>query len=133
MRLRKALKTQFAAMIQNYIQVSNVIKGFSEQLDLEKYHDVYDVSDFDMQDALQGFTDGEFEDPESLRALKIAAARFHTIRKILLCAMLALEATGDNSDFLRWSAAVGGLRSLNEITGSCYENICRILSEEESE
>jgi len=120
-------------MIQNYIQISNVIKGFSEQLDLEKYHDVYDVSDFDMQDALQGFTDGEFEDPESLRVLRIAAARFHTIRKILLCAMLALEATGDNSDFLRWSAAVEGLRSLNDIIGSCYEKICSILSEDEGE
>lgn len=120
-------------MIQNYVQVSNVIKGFSEQLDLEKYHDVYDISDFDIQDAMQGFTDGEFEDPDSLRVLKIAAARFHTIRKILLCGLLALEAVGDNSDFLRWSTAVEALRTLNDTAVKCYEKICRILSEEESE
>ncbi|KAK5663427.1 hypothetical protein OQA88_3856 [Cercophora sp. LCS_1] len=131
-RLRKTLKERLADMIQNYIQVSNVIKGFSEQLDLEKYHDVYDISDFDIQDALQGFQDSEFEDPESLRVLKIGAARFHTIRKIVLCGLLALEATGDNGDFLRWSTAVEGLRTLSEVTGACYERICHILSEEET-
>jgi hypothetical protein len=119
-------------MIDNYIQVSTVIKGFSEQLDLEKYHDVYDISDFDMSDALQGFSETEFEDPESLRVLKIAAARFHIVRKLVLCGLLAFEATGDNGDFLRWSTAVEGLRTLNEITSKCYEKMRQILSEEES-
>ncbi|KAK0655767.1 Mysoin-binding motif of peroxisomes-domain-containing protein [Cercophora newfieldiana] len=131
-RLRKALKAQFSEIIQSYIQVSNVVKGFSEQLCLEKYHDVYDISDFDMQDALQGFSDTEFEDAESLKVLKIAAARFHTIRKLLLCGLLAFEATGENSDFLRWSTAVEGLRTLNEITATCYERLRQILSEEET-
>jgi len=131
-RLRKALKDRLSDMIQNYIQVSTAIKGFSEQLSLEKYHDVYDISDFDMQDALQGFSDSEFEDPMSVRALKIAAARFHTIRKLVLCGLLAFEATGDNSDFLRWSTAVEGLRTLNELTSSSFERIRGILSEEES-
>jgi len=131
-RLRKALKARFSDIIQHYIQVSTAVKAFSEQLCLEKYHDVYDISDFDMQDALQGFSDGEFDDAESLRALKIAAARFHTIRKLLLCGLLAFEATGENSDFLRWSTAVEGLRTLNEITYSCYEGVRQILSEEES-
>jgi hypothetical protein len=130
--LRKALRAQFSQMIQHYIQVQTVVKGFSEQLCLEKYHDVYDISDFDMQDALQGFSEGEFEDAESLRVLKIAAARFHTIRKLLLCGLLAFEASGDNNDFLRWSTAVEGLRTLNELTASCYERIRQILSEEES-
>ncbi|KAK0632354.1 Mysoin-binding motif of peroxisomes-domain-containing protein [Immersiella caudata] len=131
-RLRKALKAQFSEMIQHYIQVQTVVKGFSEQLCLEKYHDVYDISDFDMQDALHGFSEGEFEDAESLRVLKIAAARFHTIRKLLLCGLLAFEASGDNNDFLRWSTAVEGLRTLNELTAGCYGRIRQILGEEET-
>lgn len=119
-------------MIDNYLQVSAAIKGFAEQVDLEKYHDIYDISDLDISDAMQGFSDKEFDDPESLRSLKIAAARFHIIRKILLCALLAYEATADNTDYLRWSTAVEGLRTLNEVTTQNFERVRRLLSDEES-
>ncbi|EON96922.1 putative proliferating cell nuclear antigen protein [Phaeoacremonium minimum UCRPA7] len=131
-RLRKALKTSFKDMLLKYEQTFDVVKGFSEQLDLEKYHDIYDISDLDISDALQGFKESEFEDTESLRTLKIVAARFHTMRKMFLCALLALEAHGDNSDFLRWTTAVEGLRVLNEATSESYERLRTILSEEES-
>ncbi|KAL2270078.1 hypothetical protein VTJ83DRAFT_2262 [Remersonia thermophila] len=131
-RLRKELKAQFSEMIDNYIQASTAIKGFAEQVDLEKYHDIYDISDFDMQDAMRGFTDDEFDDPEALRSLKIAAARFHIIRKLLLCALLAYEAAGDNNDYLRWSVAVEGLKTLNEVTSQSFQAVSRILSEEET-
>ncbi|KAJ4295968.1 hypothetical protein N0V88_004670 [Collariella sp. IMI 366227] len=119
-------------MIENYMQVSLAIKGFAEQVDLEKLHDIYDISDFDISDAMQGFSEKEFEDLESLRSLKIAAARFHIIRKILLCALLSFEASGDNNDFLRWSTAVEGLGALNDVTTHSFERIRQILSEEET-
>jgi hypothetical protein len=117
--------------MEKYKQVAAVVKGFSEQLDLEKYYDVYDISDFDIADALQGFSESEFDDTESLRTLKIAAARFHTIRKLVLCALLALPANGDDSDYLRWSTAVEGLRALNQITANSYEQLKSILTEQE--
>jgi hypothetical protein len=119
-------------MIENHMQVSSVVKVFAEQLDLEKYYDVYDISDLDISDAMQGFSEREFEDKESLRTLKIAAARFHTIRKITLCSLLAFEARGDSTDFLRWSTAVEGLRTLNEVTRQSYQRLHDILSQEES-
>ncbi|GAB1310979.1 Vezatin [Madurella fahalii] len=131
-RLRKALKGRLCDMIQNYLQVSAAIKGFAEQLDLEKYHDVYDISDFDISDAMQGFSESEFEDQESLRSLKIATARFHTIRKIILCSLLAFEARGDNTDFLRWSTAVEGLRTLCDVTFQSFERLRDLLSQEET-
>jgi hypothetical protein len=131
-RLRKALAGQLSDIIESYMQVSSAIKGFAEQVDLEKYHDIYDISDFDISDAMQGFSDKEFDDRESLRSLKIAAARFHIIRKLLLCALLAYEAAGDNTDFLRWSTAVEGLRTLNEVTSQAFERVRQILAEEES-
>ena len=131
-RLRKALKARFAVVIEKYSHVSSIVKGYSEQLDLEKYYDIYDISDFDISDALQGFSEKDFEDAESLRALKVAAARFHTIRKMFLCALLAFEAAGDSSDFERWSTAVEGLRMLNEVTQDSYERLRVILSEEDT-
>ncbi|KAL2263408.1 hypothetical protein VTK26DRAFT_6950 [Humicola hyalothermophila] len=131
-RLRKALKGQFSDMIQNYMQVSSAIKEFAEEVNVEKYHDIYDISDFDISDAMQGFSEKEFDDPESLRSLKIAASRFHTIRKLLLCTLLAFEPTGDNTDFLRWSTAAEGLKTLNTVTTQSFDRLSRILTEGES-
>jgi hypothetical protein len=119
-------------MIENLLPVSTAIKGLAEQVDLEKYHDIYDISDFDISDAMRGFSEKEFDDPESVRSLKIAASRFYIIRKLLLCSLLAFKAAGDNTDFLRWSTAVEGLKTLNEVTAHGFERLSQILSEGES-
>ncbi|KAG6026390.1 hypothetical protein E4U40_002051 [Claviceps sp. LM458 group G5] len=131
-RLRKALKHSFANVLDVYKKMSDTIKGFAEQTELDKYYDMYDINDLDISDALQGFRENEFEDPESLRTLKILAARFHTTRKMLLCALLALDANGEGSDLLRWSTAVEVLRGLNESTRGAFDNLRAILSEAQS-
>lgn len=130
-RLRKGLKNSFSDVLGTYIQVSNIVKGFSEQPDLEKYLDIYEISDFDISDANRGFDLEEFEDVESLRTLKIVASRFHTVRKIFLCALLALDASGEKQDLLRWTTAVEALRNLNSTTKAAYTKLRTILSEEE--
>lgn len=130
-RLRKALKNSFADVLDAYKQMSNLIRGFSEQTELEKYYDMYDINDLDMSDALQGFSETEFEDSESLRTLKILAARFHTTRKMLLCALLALDANGEGSDLLRWTTAVEVLRNLNASTKAAFDKLQNILTEAE--
>ncbi|KAJ6445850.1 proliferating cell nuclear antigen [Purpureocillium lavendulum] len=131
-RLRRALRNALGDSLKTYIHISSVVRGFSEQTELEKYYDMYDVSDLDMSDALQGFSEEEFDDPESLRTLKILAARFHTTRKMVLCALLAFDANGESTDLLRWSTAVESLRRLNVTTKESYARMQSILSEEES-
>ncbi|OAA73476.1 Proliferating cell nuclear antigen, PCNA [Cordyceps fumosorosea ARSEF 2679] len=131
-RLRRVLKTSMAEVLELYDRLATLIQGFSEQTELEKYYDMYDISDFDIQDARQGFTEAEFEDSESLRTLKILAARFYTERKMLLCAMLALDASGESNDLLRWTAAVEALQELNKSTKAAFRRIQDILSEEQS-
>lgn len=131
-RLRKALRMGFEDIVPKFEQAASVTKGFSEQLDLERYYDIYDISDLDMSDASQGYTEKEFEDMESLRTLKIVASRFHIMRKMFLCALLSMEAKGDETDFLRWSTVVESLRMLNEATTESYERLKSILGEEES-
>ncbi|PFH59763.1 hypothetical protein XA68_11918 [Ophiocordyceps unilateralis] len=131
-RLRKVLKDSLGDALTKYIQASNVVKGFSEQTELEKYYDLYDVGDFDMSDALQGYCETEFEDPESVRSLKILTARFHTTRKMIFCALLALDANGEAIELLRWGAAYEALRGLNTTTKACYDRMRAMLSEEET-
>jgi hypothetical protein len=131
--LRKALRHSFAEVLTSYNQVCTVVNGFAEQTDLEKYYDIYDITDFDMSDARRGLSDEDMEDPESLRTLKILAARFSTIRKLFLCALLALDANSDANDLLRWTTAVESLLSLNNSTQAAHSRLQSILSEEDSE
>ncbi|KOS16737.1 hypothetical protein ESCO_004806 [Escovopsis weberi] len=128
-RLRKALLQFLADALTTYDEASDHVKGFSEQTELEKYFDMYDISDFDMSDARQGFNAADFEDAESLRTLKILAARFHTTRRMFLCALLALDANGQEPDLPRWTAAVEALRSASARTKLAYERLQAILSE----
>lgn len=130
-RLRKALKDSFVGILQAHSQVSSVVQGFCEQTELEKYYDIYDISELDMSDALREFDAAEFDDPESVRTLKILAARFNIVRKMFLCAMLALDANGEGTDLLRWTTAVEALQSMNSATKDAFSRLQKILSEEE--
>lgn len=131
-RLRKALRNSFAEVLESYNQVCTVVSGFAEQTDLEQYYDIYDITDFDMSDARRGLTEEDLEDPESLRTLKILGARFFTIRKLFLCALLALDANSDANELLRWTTAVESLLTLNRSTQAAQARLHSILSEEES-
>ncbi|KAI9048196.1 hypothetical protein LZ554_007991 [Drepanopeziza brunnea f. sp. 'monogermtubi'] len=104
----------------------------AEELDLEKYFDIYDISDSDFSDAMAGYSEKEFEDAESVRVLKILAARFYTSRTIFLCCLMALDADGAKPDFDRWSTAVEQIQGVAIVTGDAEDRLRRILSEEEN-
>ena len=109
-----------------------MLKPFTEEMDLEKYYDIYDISDTDFTDAMLGYSESEFEDLESVRVLKILASRFFMSRKIVLCCLMALDANGGKPDFLRWSTAVDEIHGVATATIDAEERLHRILSEEES-
>jgi hypothetical protein len=123
----------FADVIPRYNQAYAELKPITEQMDLEKYYDIYDISDLDFSEAMHGYSKAEFEDPDSLRVLKILAARFQTTRKVFLCCLMALDANGEKSDLARWQSAVDEIQGLSEVTREAEERLNRILSEEESE
>ncbi|KAG9238642.1 Mysoin-binding motif of peroxisomes-domain-containing protein [Amylocarpus encephaloides] len=131
-RLRKQLRLCFADVIPRYTQAYANIKPFTQQMDLEKYYDIYDISDADFSEAMLGYKEAEFEDNESLRVLKILAARFYMSRKIMLCCLMALDAHGGKSDFLRWSMASDEINAITNSTSEAEECLHRILSEEEN-
>jgi hypothetical protein len=131
--LRKALRLCFADVLPRYNQAYTLLRPFTEEIDLEKFYDIYDVTNTDIAEAMLGYSESEFEDAESVRVLKILAARFHTIRKIFLCCLMALDAHGGKPDFLRWSTAVDEIHGVGTATGEAEERLRRTLSEEESE
>lgn len=131
-RLRKQLRLCLEEIIPRYQQACTIMQPFAEEMDLEKYCDIYDINESDFSDVMSGYEESEFEDAESLRVLKILAARFHTARKIFLCCLMALDAHGGKPDFTRWSMAVDEIHGVTIVTAAAEARLQRILSEEES-
>ena len=98
---------------------------------MEKYLDVYDINNPDLQEAALGFSENEFDDAETLKSLRTLQYRLSTLRRVYLCSLLALEADGGKPDFTRWSVAVHSMTSSASPTGDWSEKINRILAEEE--
>lgn len=112
-------------------EACGTLRQLIQEDDLEKYLDVYDISNPDLQEASLSYCESEFNDTESLKVLRILQYRSVILRRVLLCSLLALEADGGKPDFVRWRTAVSTMEALAATTGEWSEKINRILSEEE--
>lgn len=133
LRLRHTLHHCITELIPRFNQATSVLKPLANLQNLERFYDIYDVSDLDLQEASLGSIDGDFEDKDSLRVLKISMARLHVVRKVFLCCLLALDADGGKPDFVRWGTAVDEIHSLALIAENAEGRLNRILCEEECE
>lgn len=121
----------FADTIPKLLDQSGALKQLIQDDDLERYLDVYDVSNPDLQDAAQGYSQSEFEDNETLKALRVLQYRLSTLRRVYLCSLLALEADGGKTDFTRWTVVVDSMTDLAATAGEWTEKFNRIVQEED--
>jgi hypothetical protein len=131
LRIRKCLRGAYAANLSPFREACNYLKGLISEDDLDKYLDVYEINHLDIEEARLGFTTDEFDDLESLKALRIFQARLSVLRRILLCSLLSLEASGGKSDYSRWRIAVDSMERLATTTGEWAEKLNLLLEEEE--
>ncbi|KAL3463355.1 Mysoin-binding motif of peroxisomes-domain-containing protein [Aspergillus heterothallicus] len=131
LRLRRAVSECFYSMLEHYLQTQHVLQPLTDTANLEKYYDIYDVSEADLLEAETAFADRETEDQYSLRGLRSLFGRLYLIRKSILCCLLALGADGDGSDITRWSTAVEQMRNLAKVTGDNMQRITSILNEDD--
>ena len=105
----------------------------ANEQDLERYHDIYEVTQSDIQE-IEEFALGnniEVEDSENLKPLKVDLQKLHVARKLFLCSLLALSADGGKPDFPRWALATSTMQALSSASASAAYSLSHILSEEE--
>lgn len=120
-------------MIATYTEACETLRPLAAEVDFEKYCDIYEISQTDIQDAAEIMTGGETEeeDAESLMALKLGLQKLHLVRKLLLCNLLALDADGGKPDFSRWAVAIDSMQRLSSRSLDAAVSLDRILSEED--
>ena len=102
-------------------------------VDLERYYDLYEISQSDIQEAgaVTFSSISDDDDMDTLRALKSVFQALHLTRKLYLCSLLALSADGRGSDFPVWTAASESMSSLISKTTQMANDVDRILLEEQ--
>ncbi|MCJ1479822.1 hypothetical protein MMC13_008508 [Lambiella insularis] len=132
-RLRRTLRSSLNSLLLPYAEAYHSLRPLAIEIDLEKYHDIYEITQSDIQE-IEGLTLGtnsESEDSETLKALKVSLQKLHTARKLFLCSLLALDADGGKPDFPRWAVATSTMQSLSSASITALSNLSHILDEEE--
>jgi hypothetical protein len=130
-RLRKALQTAFSRVTPPLQDACRSLKPLVDEDNVEKYLDTYEVHNIDIEDASRDYSDEEFEDMQALKSLRILQLRVTTLKRVLICSLLALEADGGTEDFQRWGTVVRIMREVASVAGSMSEKINDILGEED--
>ncbi|MCJ1389271.1 hypothetical protein MMC18_002127 [Xylographa bjoerkii] len=132
-RLRRTLKISLNSLLLPYAESYKILRPLATELDLEKYHDIYEITQSDIQEIeeLALGNETEIEDSENLKSLKLDLHKLHIARKLFLCSLLALDADGGKPDFPRWALATSTMQTLSAASASAAHSLSHILSEEE--
>ncbi|GLI78461.1 hypothetical protein PoHVEF18_006776 [Penicillium ochrochloron] len=131
LRLRRAVSECFWSMLERYIQSQNTLRPLTDEANLAKYYDIYDIALEDLEAIEATLSQRSMDDQYSLRSLRESFGKLYTVRKSVLCCLLALSADGGGSDIARWSSAVEEMRELAAVTGSSMTKMANILNEED--
>lgn len=129
LRLRQAVSTCLFSLLERYIQAQYILRPLTDSINLEKYYDIYDISREELANAESGLANRITNDQYSLHALRTLFKGLHSVRKSILCCLLALSTDGRGSSIARWSTAIKQIRNLGTTTGAYTTKIADILSD----
>lgn len=131
LRLRRTVSDCLYTLLERYVRAQKTIRSLADTANLEKYYDIYEISTEELYEAESALAERGTEDQYSLRALRTLFGKLYTVRKSVLCCLLALSADGSGSDITTWSTAVEEMRDLAVVTGNNIKKMTNILSEQD--
>ena len=120
-------------MFEPHYQAYQLLEPYTTGLDLEKYFDIYEISRTDLED-VEFITEAdrlELKAADSLHDLKGCIHKFHIVRKLVLCTLLALDADGGEADLVRWPKAVETMQGLTRLTMKMTADLDELLCKEQ--
>lgn len=131
-RLRKTIATSVESLTTPYYQAYQTLKEHANDIEIEKYYDIYEISQSDLHDVEKSAPTSDL-DPgmaDTLKAIKSRLLRLHLARKMFLCSLLALDAHGGHCDFKIWPVATEYMRRFGCVTARCASELEQSLGGE---
>ena len=131
-RLRRSVATSLEALTTPYYKAYQTLKEYTNDVEIEKYYDMYEISQSDLHDVEQSgpATEPDTGEADTLKAIKSRLLRLHLARKLFLCSLLALDADGGHCDFKIWPVATEYMRRFGCITAKCASELEQSLGDE---
>ncbi|KAG8526879.1 uncharacterized protein KY384_008308 [Bacidia gigantensis] len=133
-RLRRTLRRTLDYMSKPLSEAHKDLAVNAVKIDLDKYNEIYEISRMDIEDAENVIVAGsrELEAPEALLELKIGFHRLQTLRRLLLCTLLALDYDQGTPNVSKWLAAIKNMDDLISLTTEAVIQISEANENEEA-
>lgn len=129
--MRRTLQSVYATVTPNFETAAVDLEPQAHPEDLDRFLEVYDIRKDDIEDAKIGFVDVQQEELESLRSLKLYQYRLSTLRKVLLCTLSSIPATGRKADAVRWRVAVAVMEYLTQLLKDSNSMLNKLIQDEQ--
>lgn len=129
--LRSQLVTTLTLLITLYVESHNALQSFVVQQDLQRYHDIYDISLAEYSEAIRIANESTEEAKCALRELRFALRLHAVARKVFLCDLLTLRTTRGWHRVRQWRSVLTILREIEEETWSRQQILSTQLHNEE--
>jgi Mysoin-binding motif of peroxisomes len=131
--LRSGVVNAINSTIHCYLEAHNVMLPLVDSIDMQRYHDIYELSRQDYQEMIQGLPSTVTDDPESLGGLKMSMLRLFIARQILFCDLLALPSESSVPGTNRWTLISDEIASLSQVVSTSATSVGLLIDEEENQ
>ncbi|EXJ61198.1 uncharacterized protein A1O5_11990 [Cladophialophora psammophila CBS 110553] len=129
--LRTTLGITLTASIVRCVEAHNAVQPFVRDLDLQRYHDIYEVSMQDYTDAVAFANDSPLDSRDTLKELRFLF-RLHLIaRKVFLCDLLALHSGSTWYNVRQWRLMCHVLEGLDGALSQASQELHSAVVREE--
>jgi Mysoin-binding motif of peroxisomes len=130
--LRSGVVNAINSTIHCYLEAHNVMLPLVDSVDMQRYHDIYELPRQDYQEMIQGLPSTATDDPESLGGLKMSMLRLFIARQILFCDLLALPSESSVPGTNRWTLISDEIASLSQVVSTSATSVGLLIDEEEN-
>ena len=131
-RLRRAICNAINSLAEPLCLALDSLRKHAVMRDLEKYYEIYEIGSGGIEDDpnLALAMNQKLQSSDSLFDITIGIEKLHTMRKMLLCTLLALDAEGGRKEHSTWSNAVEVMLSVSSVSDRRTSDLHQALGNE---
>ena len=113
------------------IALSQAVTPATNAHELDRFLDVYDVRESELEFAVGGSPDAGVRGDESIKHLRKQQQQLSILRRYSLCCLLSLPAASSRGDLPRWRMVTQATQVLTDALDGLNRRLCDTLREDE--
>jgi hypothetical protein len=129
--LRDQLARSLQALVSGYVAAHESLRSLANAGDLNKYHEIYDISEQDVQEVLSNSRPEAVDERTSLKTLRYCLRQAFVARQLVLCDLLAVSPQLERDDVENWRIVLQQVSTLAESLHASAAAMSSSLTREE--